>query len=69
MSLETAINSYEQEHHLLMIDILPDDGDEAMESICCLVANMIMSINDASKEKSFELIEKYLNHYKGINNE
>lgn len=48
-----------------IITMLPDPEEEAIEIICQITANLILSMENQSKEKVFKLIEKNIIAYKG----
>lgn len=48
-----------------IVNLLPDDQDEAMEIMCQLIANFILSMENKSEQSVSELIHKHLISYKG----
>lgn len=49
----------------VILEALPEDGPLAMEVMCQLLANMILSIADASIDKTVERLKFHLADYEG----
>ncbi len=49
-----------------IIRILPQDGDLAIDLMCQLLANMILSINKATIDKAVTRLKFHLDEYEGI---
>lgn len=50
------MKTIQPEIQLAIIDILPDDGELALKIMCQMLANMILSVDDASRINTIKFV-------------